>query len=98
VVDGLFEIYEKEVNKKLNPIFGKDDAAMIKRLLKKLPEESVSRLLESFRSFLTTPDGFHAKQIGSKPVRYWATRINEFLPEKDIDFKKAYDKMLKKES
>lgn len=97
VVDGLFEVYEKEVGKKLNPIFGGDDAAMIKRLLKNLPEESVSRLVESFKIFLTSPDKFHATQIGTKPVRYWATRINEFLPEKEVDFKKAYDKMLEKE-
>lgn len=97
LVDGLFEIYEKETKKKLNPIFGGDDAAMIKRLLKNLPEESVARFIESFRVFLTSPDKFHATQIGAKPVRYWATRINEFLPEKDIDFKKAYDKMLEKE-
>ena len=98
LVDGIFEVYEKEVGKKLNPIFGGDDAAMIKRLLKNLPEESVSRFIESFKIFLTSPDRFHATQVGAKPVRYWATRINEFLPEKDVDFKKAYDKMLEKES
>ena len=97
VVDGLFDVYEKETKKKLNPIFGGDDAAMIKRLLKNLPEETVDRLVESFRIFLTSPDRFHGTQIGTKPVRYWATRINEFLPEKDVDFKKAYVKMLKKE-
>lgn len=97
LVDGLFEVYENETKKKLNPIFGGDDAAMIKRLLKNLPEESVVRFVESFKNFITSPDKFHAAQIGTKPVRYWATRINEFLPEKEVDFKKAYDKMLEKE-
>lgn len=93
LVDALFETYEKEVKEKLNPLWTGADAAMIKRLLKSLPEEKTERIVKSFKNFLTTNDDFDIQHIKQAPVRYWATRLTKWLPEKDIDIKAIYDKM-----
>ena len=97
VVDGIFEIYEEEVGKTLNLLFKASDGAMVKRMLTKLPEESISRILESFKNFVTTTNGFDADQIHQAPVRYWATRATKWLPNKELDFKKVRANMLEKE-
>lgn len=90
LVDRLFEIYEKETSSKLNPLFGAADGKMIARLLKNLPEENVTRLCNSFTNFLRTDNDFDAEQINRAPVRYWATRINAFLPKKQFDVVESY--------
>ena len=98
VVDGIFEIYEEEIGKTLNVLFKASDGAMIKRMLDKLPEESVSRILLSFKNFVTTTDGFDADQIHQAPVRYWATRATKWLPKKELDFSKVRDNITGKEN
>jgi len=98
VVDGIFEIYEKETGKTLNLLFKASDGAMVKRMLTKLPEESISRLLLSFKNFVTTTDGFDADQINQAPVRYWATRATKWLPKKELDFSKVRDNITEKEN
>lgn len=90
LIDRIFEIYESETGTKLNPVFDITDGAMVKRLLKKLPEESVDRLCESFLFFLRTNNEFDADQIKRKPIRYWATRINVFLQKKQFDVSEGY--------
>lgn len=97
VVDGIFEIYETETGKTLNLLFKASDGAMIKRMLTKLPEESISRILLSFKNFVTTTDGFDADQIHQAPVRYWATRATKWMPKKELDFSKVRDNMTEKE-
>lgn len=97
VVDGIFEIYEKETGKTLNLLFKASDGAMIKRMLTKLPEESISRILGSFKNFVTTTNGFDADQIHQAPVRYWATRATKWMPKKELDFKKVRASILEKE-
>lgn len=91
VVDGIFTIYEKETGRTLNLLFKAADGAMIKRMLTKLPEESISRLLISFKNFVTTTDGFDADHVHQAPVRYWATRATKWLPRKELDFSKVRD-------
>ncbi len=93
LVDALFETYEKEIGEKLNPMWTGADAAMIKRLLKSLPEEKTERIVKSFYNFINTSDSFDAQHIRQAPVRYWATRLTKWLPEKDIDIKEIYAKM-----
>lgn len=97
VVDGIFEIYEKETGKTLNLLFKASDGAMVKRMLTKLPEESVSRFLLSFKNFVTTTDGFDADHVYQAPVRYWATRATKWMPKKELDFSKVRDNMTEKE-
>ena len=97
VVDGIFEIYETETGKTLNVLFKASDGAMVKRMLTKLPEESVSRILESFKRFVTTTNGFDADQLHQAPVRYWATRVTKWLPKKELDFNKVRAKIAEKE-
>ena len=93
LVDALFETYEKEIGEKLNPLWTGADAAMIKRLLKSLPEEKTERIVVSFKNFITTSDDFDAQHIRQAPVRYWATRLTKWLPEKGVDIKEIYAKM-----
>jgi len=83
LVEALFVTYEKEVKEKLNAMWGKSDAAMLKRLLKALPEETVERLRKSFENFLWTKDKFDADHIRKNPVRFWTTVVTEYLPSKD---------------
>jgi len=90
LVDRIFIIYEKETRKKLNPLFGAADGKAVKRLLENLPEENVERLCESFLNFLRTDDDFDYKQISRGPVRYWATRVYAFLPERQFDVEEGY--------
>ena len=94
LIDALFVVYEKETKEKLNPFFTKSDAAMIKRLLKSLPEEKTERLVVSFRNFLQTNDGFDADHIRTTGVvRFWTSRFTKYLPKREVDIKKIYDKM-----
>lgn len=96
LVDLLFIAYEKEIGEKLNPFFTKSDAAMIKRLLKSLPEEKTERLVVSFRNFLKTNDSFDADHIRTTGVvRFWTSRVTKYLPKKEVDIKEIYAKMLK---
>jgi len=96
LVDLLFIAYEKEIGEKLNPFFTKSDAAMIKRLLKSLPEEKTERLVVSFQNFLKTNNDFDADHIKvTGVVRFWASRVTKYLPKKEVDIKKIYDKMRK---
>ena len=85
LVDRLFKTFEKVFKEKMNPLWGKSDGAMVKRMLLSLPEEGVDRLVSSFENFLHTTDPFEIEQVKNKPVRYWATRVTKYLPAKQFD-------------
>ncbi|MEE9567617.1 MAG: hypothetical protein V3W17_08985 [Desulfobacteria bacterium] len=94
LVDTLFQVYEKEVGEKLNLMWTIADAAMIKRMLKALPEEKVDRIVSSFKSFLKTDDDFDAEHVRqSGVVRFWSSRYTQYLPEKEVDIKAIHAKM-----
>lgn len=94
LVDTLFQVYEKEVGEKLNLMWTIADAAMIKRMLKALPEEKVDRIVGSFKNFLKTNDDFDAEHIKqSGVVRFWSSRYTQYLPEKEVDIKAIHAKM-----
>lgn len=94
LVDTLFLVYEKDIGEKLNPLWTIADASMIKRLLKSLPDETPYRIAKSFHSFLQTNDSFDADHVReSGVVRFWASKVTKYLPEKDIDIKEIYAKM-----
>jgi hypothetical protein len=90
LVDGLFAVYEQQVGVTLNQLFTNADGAMVKRLLKNMPEVSIKEFLKSFRNFLWTEDEFDAQHVKENPVRFWTSRVVKYLPEKRFDVVEAY--------
>lgn len=90
LVDGLFAVYEKRVGVPLNQLFTNADGAMVKRLLKNMPEVSLKEFLKSFENFLCTEDEFDADHVKENPVRFWTSRVVKYLPEKKFDVVEAY--------
>lgn len=90
LVDGLFAVYEKEVKVPLNQLFTNADGAMVKRLLKNMPEVNIEEFLKSFKNFLWTEDEFDASHVKENPVRFWTSRVVKYLPNKKFDVVKAY--------
>lgn len=90
LVDGLFEVYKKQVGVPLNQLFTNADGTMVKRLLKNMPEVSLKDFLRSFKNFLWTDDDFDARHVKENPVRFWASKVIKYLPEKRFDVVEAY--------
>jgi hypothetical protein len=90
LVDGLFAVYEKQVGVQLNQLFTNADGAMVKRLLKNMPEVSIKEFLKSFKNFLWTEDEFDAQHVRENPVRFWTSRVVKYLPQKKFDVVEAY--------
>lgn len=103
LVEALFVTYEKEVKERLHSMWDSSDAAMLKKLLKALPDEKVERLQKSFENFLWTKNKFDASQIRKKPVRYWTTVVTQYFPSKnnfDVveSYRKKYGKVKKEKN
>lgn len=90
LVDGLFAVYEKKVGVTLNQLFTNADGAMVKRLLKNMPEVSLKEFLKSFENFLLTEDEFDAVHVKENPVRFWTSKVIKYLPDKKFDVAESY--------
>jgi len=78
LVEQLFSSYETATGLKLAPCFDASDGRALKKMLASV-DIPLSDLSAGWDRFLASTDEFDQRQIGSKPVRYWASRVNKWL-------------------